>query len=134
MACANPPRPTIHVTMRMTATRAELAAGSIHTMSAMSQPAYTACSIVVQTSYFIASAERSESAWRISGSTTASLPSASAKSSEPIRFAASTADQSRPTLRSLSRVLSESRGTIGVSVFSVKSCWLPMITMRNPML
>jgi hypothetical protein len=44
----------------------------------------------------------------------------------------STTSQSTPTLRAIRPVRRDMKGTIGISVFSVYSCWLPRITARNP--
>jgi hypothetical protein len=56
----------------------------------------------------------------------------SAASSVPTRLATSTIDQTRPSLPKCAGVGLAMTGSTMVMVFSVKSCWRPSTTMRNP--
>ena len=58
----------------------------------------------------------------------------SAKINVPTRFAPKITDHSRKTPKIRSRVCFDSNGRITVSVVSVKSCWRPNMTIRNPTL
>ena len=124
--------PTIYVINMMTIGRMLPALGKSQTMRAISQPAKAALSKVVPNAPSTECTEMSAKALFTAGSNTSLYASTALMAHVAAMLAASTSAQSRITRSKVVAVRLCRRGRIGVSVFSVKSCWRPSTTIKNP--
>jgi hypothetical protein len=122
------------VTITITQRCAVLAAGIIHSISAMSHPAKMPRSSVRPKSGSIALRESSVKVWRSSALNISVRAATSAKAAAPTGFVSSTTAHRRATLPNVLPSRFAISGTMTRSVFSVNICWLPRTTIRNPTL